>query len=51
MLGGPSGLCGCQLKVESVSDPRRDLVLQSEQIDYVAVEPLRPKMRVYRGIN
>jgi len=34
-----------------MGEPAGDLVLQSEQIASVAVEPLRPEMRVGRGID
>jgi len=51
MLGRPGGLRSDQLDTERVRDPARDLVLQSEKINCVAVEPLRPKMRVGRGID
>src|SRR4029077_20217228 len=51
MLSGPGGLGSDQLDTESVRDSARDLVLQSEQIAGVVVEPLRPKMRVGCGID
>jgi hypothetical protein len=51
MLGRPGGLRSEQLDAERVRDPACDLVLQREQIAGVAVEPLRPEMRVGRGID
>ena len=51
MLGRPGGLRADQLEVERDRDPARDLVLQSEQIARVAVEPLGPEMRVGLGID
>ncbi len=50
MLGRPGGLRGYQLDAERVREPARDLVLQSEQIARVAVEPLGPQMRIGCGI-
>ena len=51
MLGRPGGLGGDQLDAERVREPARDLILQSEQIARVAVEPLGPKMRIGRGTD
>src|SRR5260370_25993779 len=51
MLGWPGGLRSDQLDAKRVREPARDLILQSEQIARVAVEPLPPKMRVGRGID
>ena len=51
MLGRPGGLRRNQLDAERVREPARDLVLQSEQVACVAVEPIPPKMRVGRGID
>jgi hypothetical protein len=50
MLGRPGGLRTDQLDTEGVREPARDLLLQSEKIARVAVEPLRPRMRIGRGI-
>jgi hypothetical protein len=47
----PGGLRSDQLDAERVCKPARDLALQSEQIADVVVEPIRPQMRVCRGIN
>src|SRR5215831_8804624 len=46
MLGWPGGFRSDKLKVERDGNSVRDLVLQSEQIAYVIVEPLRPEMGV-----
>jgi len=51
MLGRPGSLRSDQLDAQRVRGPARDLVLQSEQIAHIAVEPLGPKMRVGRGID
>ena len=51
MLGRPGCLGSDQLDADRVRDPAGDLVLQREQICGVAVEPLRPEMRVGRGID
>src|SRR5215471_595473 len=51
MLGRPSSFCSSQFNAEYVGEPAGDLVLQSEQIASVTVEPLRPEMRVARGID
>jgi hypothetical protein len=51
VLGRPGGLRGDQLDAERVREPARDLVLQSEQIARVAVEPFCPKMRIGRSID
>ena len=51
MLGRPGGLRRDQLDAERAREPARDLVLQREQICGVAVEPLRPEMRIARGID
>jgi len=51
MLGRPRGLCSDQLDAERIREPARYLVLQSEQIARVNVEPLGPQMRVGRGID
>src|SRR5262245_9524824 len=51
MLGRPGRLRSDELDAERVREPGGDLVLKSEQIASVAVEPLRPEMRVGRGIN
>ena len=51
IFGRPGGLHGDQLSVEGSCDPARDLVLQSEQVDRVAVEPLRPQMDVAFGVD
>src|SRR5215831_12918037 len=50
-LGGPRSLSSDQLYIERGCDPTGDLILQSDQIGCVVVEPLRPQMRVGRGIN
>src|SRR5262245_54711861 len=47
----PSGLRGGQLKIERDRDPARDLVLQREQIAREVVEPFRPQMRVFLGVD
>jgi len=41
MLGRPSSFCSSQFNAEYVGEPAGDLVLQSEQIASVTVEPLR----------
>jgi hypothetical protein len=51
MLGRPGGLRRDELDAERICEPARDLVLQSEQIARLAVEPFRPEMRVGRGID
>ena len=51
MLGRLGGRSSDQLDAQRVREPARDLVLQSEQIDRVAVEPLCPEMRVARGAD
>ena len=40
-----------QFKAKCAGEPAGDLALKSEQIASVAVEPLRPEMRVGRGID
>jgi hypothetical protein len=51
MLGGTARLCRDQRGVQRNRDAARDLVLQGEQIAHVAVEALRPEMRVGLGID
>ena len=51
MLGRLGGLCSDQLNIERVREPARDLALQDKQIGRVAVEPIRPEMRVGLGID
>ena len=51
MLGRPGGLDSNQLDAERVGKAARNLVLQGEQIGRVAVESLRSKIRVGRGID
>jgi len=51
MLARPGGLRGNQLGAERVREPARDLVLQSEQIVHLAVEPVCPEVRVGFGIS
>ena len=48
MLDWAGRLRANQRKVECGRDPAGDLVLQSEQIAYVSVEPLCPKVCVAR---
>ena len=51
MLGRLGGLCSDQLNIERVREPARDLALKDKQIARVAVEPIRPEMRVGLGID
>jgi len=51
MLGRPGGLRTEKFEVERDCDPARDLVLQGEQTAHVAIEPLRPQMRISLGID
>ena len=51
VLRRPGGLRGDQLDPERVCKPANDLVLQSEEIFRVTVEPLRPEMRVGPGVD
>jgi hypothetical protein len=51
MFGRPGGFRGDQFKVECNRDPARNLVLQGEQIARVAVEALRPEMRIGLGVD
>src|SRR6516162_6063003 len=49
--GGPRSLSNDQLYIERGCDPTGDLILQSEQIGCVVVEPLRPQMRVSFSVD
>jgi hypothetical protein len=51
MLGSASGLRAEKFEIERDRDPARDLVLQREEVPSVAIEPLRPKMRIGLGID
>jgi hypothetical protein len=51
MLGRLRGLGAEQLCIEPDRAPFRDLVLYAQLIAGIAVEPLRPKMRVGPGID
>ena len=51
LLGRSGGLRGDQFEVQLDRNPTRDLILQSEQITRVAVEPLRSQMCVGLGID
>ena len=51
MLGRLGSFRSDQFEAERTGEPAGDLVLQSEQIGGVAVEPFRPKMRVRRSID
>src|SRR6516162_5761143 len=51
MLARPGCLCSNQLNVELISDPAGNFVLESQQIADVAVQPLRPYMRVGCSID
>jgi hypothetical protein len=47
----PGGLRCDQLNLERIPDLARNLVLQSEQIAYVAVEALGPQVRIGLGVD
>jgi hypothetical protein len=49
MLCWPGGLCADQLEVEGDRNAASDLVLQSEEIAHIEIEPLCPEMR--RGVG
>jgi len=51
MLARPASLRCDQLDTKGARELARDLVLQSEQIADVAVEPLGPKMRVGLSVD
>jgi hypothetical protein len=51
VLGRPGGFRVDQPDVERDRNSTCDFVLQGEKIAHVAVEPLRPQMRVGLGIN
>ena len=51
IIGRPRGLSVGQLEIERNSDAAGDLVLQCEQIANIAVELLRPQMRIRLGID
>ena len=51
MLGSATGLRAEKFEIERDRDPARNLVLQREEIPSVAIEPLRPKMCVGRGVD
>src|SRR5215471_794327 len=51
MLGRPDSLRSNQLDVELICDPAGNFVLQGKQIAHVAVQPLRPQMRVGLGVD
>ena len=51
MLRQPDGLRGNEFRTERHRNLTRDVVLQREQITYIAVEPLRPQMCVSCGID
>src|SRR6516225_4434467 len=51
MIRRAGGFRGEQLQVQGGGDPPRDLVLQGEEIPHVAIEPLRPHLRVGVGVD
>ena len=51
MIGLTAGFGNRQLVTDAVRDPARNLVLQIEQIIYIAVEALGPKVRPAFGVD
>ena len=51
MLASPSRLSADQLEIECDGDAGRDLILQREQVGGIALEPLRPQMRIGLGVD
>ena len=51
VLCRPSGFRLHELEAEHDCDPAGDLVLQSEQVSRITIEPLGPQMRVALGVD
>src|SRR5208282_6860557 len=51
MLDRSAGFGDRELRLQRAGDPRRDLVLQGEQVADITVEPLGPELRTGFGID